>query len=229
MGEKSAEHPALAEITTLRLASPDGTLSCRQNNGNSCTAEQVRSLNEHVAAEMRCEIRFEDSRSNAANATDPHPNKTSDIAAKVEAWERSLNQTNPTSESTANGQAPEGTLNTTSTTSDSTADGQVPERTLNTTAKDLERERTERRMNATTDIAAKERERELERQRAERRMNALSQGAAKGQGSAGAKNSTSTTPAVAAGGQGSVEPKTQGTKPLVSPPKSASTKAPNRG
>ncbi len=210
MGEKSAEHPVLAEINTLRLDSPDGTLSCRQNNGNRCTAEQVRSLNEHVAAEMRCEIRFEDSRSSAGNATDPYPNKASDIAAKVEAWERSLSTTNTTSDSAANGQVPEGTLNTTGTTSDSAA-------------KELERERTERRMNATAEIAAKE----LERERAERRMNALSQGTARGQGSTGAKNTTSTTPSGAAGGQGSVEPKTQPTKPPISPPKSG--KGPNRG
>ena len=73
MGEKSAEHPALAEINTLSLDSPDGTLSCRQNDGKPCTAEQVRSLNEHVAAEMRCDVRFEYSRSNAGNATYTHP------------------------------------------------------------------------------------------------------------------------------------------------------------
>ena len=230
MGEKSAEHPVLAEINTLRLDSPDGTLSCRQNNGNRCTAEQVRSLNEHVAAEMRCEIRFEDSRSSAGNATDPYPNKASDIAAKVEAWERSLSTTNTTSDSAANGQVPEGTLNTTDTTSDSAAkelERERTERRMNATAeivaKELERERAERRMNATAEIAAKE----LERERAERRMNALSQGTARGQGSTGAKNTTSATPSGAAGGQGSVEPKTQPTKPPISPPKSG--KGPNRG
>jgi hypothetical protein len=69
MGEKSAEHPALAEINTLSLDSPDGTLSCRQNDGKPCTAEQVRSLNEHVAAEMRCDVRFEYSRSRVAHTS----------------------------------------------------------------------------------------------------------------------------------------------------------------
>jgi hypothetical protein len=67
MTEKSAEHPALAEINTLTLESPDGTVSCRQNNGAPCTMEQIRILNEHVAAPLRCDIRYESSRSNTAN------------------------------------------------------------------------------------------------------------------------------------------------------------------
>jgi hypothetical protein len=67
MAEKSSEHPALAEINTLTLESPNGTLSCRQNDGKPCTAEQVRSLNEHVAAPLRCEVRFENTRSNNTN------------------------------------------------------------------------------------------------------------------------------------------------------------------
>ncbi len=33
MAERSSEHPALAEINTLTMDSPDGTLSCGQNDG----------------------------------------------------------------------------------------------------------------------------------------------------------------------------------------------------
>jgi hypothetical protein len=61
-GEKSAEHPALADIKALALDSPDGTLSCRQSNGRPCTREQIRALNEHVAAPLRCNVMFEYSR-----------------------------------------------------------------------------------------------------------------------------------------------------------------------
>ena len=144
MGEKSVEHPALAKINTLRLESSDGTLSCRQNDGNRCTAEQVRSLNEHVAAEMRCLLRFQYPRANAENATDTKPTPSSDIAAKVAAWESTLDTTNTTSGSAANGQALEGTSNATNTTSDSAA-------------KERERERIERE-NLLSDRAARERE-----------------------------------------------------------------------
>jgi len=69
MTEKSAEHPALADINTLTLESPDGTVSCRQNNGAPCTMDQIRVLNEHVAAPLRCDIRYEYPRSNTANRT----------------------------------------------------------------------------------------------------------------------------------------------------------------
>jgi hypothetical protein len=58
-GEKSTEHPALAEIKALALDAPDGTLSCRQGDGGSCTREQVKALNEHVAASLRYNVIFE--------------------------------------------------------------------------------------------------------------------------------------------------------------------------
>ena len=137
MGKKSAEHSALAKINTLSLDSPDGTLSCRQNDGKPCTAEQVRSLNEHVAAEMRCDVRFEYSGSNAGNATSTHPNTTSDIAAKVEAWERTLNTTNSPSEIAAKERERERTERRMDATSE-------------IAAKEREGERTERRMNSTS-------------------------------------------------------------------------------
>jgi hypothetical protein len=69
MAERSSEHPLLAEINTLTLESPDGKISCLQNNGSPCTGEQIRVLNEHVAAPLRYEIRFEFSRTNTANRT----------------------------------------------------------------------------------------------------------------------------------------------------------------
>jgi hypothetical protein len=180
MEEKSADHPALAGINTLRLESSDGTLSCRQKDGNPCTAEQVRSLDEHVAAEMQCNLRFEDRRSNAGNATDSQPAPSSDTAAKVAAWESTLDTTNTSSDSAANEQAPEGTSNAANTTSGSAANKQAPEGTLNTAnaasdraAKERERERIERRK-LLSENAAKEREREsIERRKS------LSESAAK--------------------------------------------------
>jgi hypothetical protein len=130
MREKSTEHLALAAIRTLSLDSPDGTLSCRRNDGRPCAAEQVRSLNEHVAADMRCEIRFENSRSNAGNSTYTQSNTTSDIAAKVEAWEQSLNTTNPTSDSAAKEEAPDGTERRMGSTAEGAARGQGSEGAL---------------------------------------------------------------------------------------------------
>jgi len=56
--EKGAEHPALADIRALRLESSDGSVLCEQTSGAHCTSEQVRSLNEHVAQPLRCEIYF---------------------------------------------------------------------------------------------------------------------------------------------------------------------------
>jgi hypothetical protein len=172
MGEKSAEHPAwaLAKINSLRLESSDGTVSCQQNDRNPCTAEQVRSLNEHVAAEMRCHLRFEYLGSNAGNATDTHATTSSDVAAKVAAWESSLETTNTTSDSSAHRQASEGTLNATNTTSDSAAKARERERIERrdslsaSAAKAREQQRTERR-NTSSASAAKAQE----QQRTERR------------------------------------------------------------
>jgi hypothetical protein len=206
MGEKSAEHPALAEINSLRLESSDGTLSCSQRDGNPCSAEQVRSLNEHVAAEMSCDVRLENPSSDAANATDTHPTPSSDTAAKVAAWESSLN--------------------TPATTSDLAAkERERAERKMAITsdlaAKEQEREKAERKMAATSDLAAKERERE----RAERKMATTSDLAAKERERERAEQKMNSPSQVAAKGQASVAPKTQRTHPATAPPRSA--KKPN--
>ena len=69
MAERSAEHPALASISTLTLESSAGALSCRQVDGALCTHEQLRSLNEHVAEPLRCAIYEVALRSNPASQT----------------------------------------------------------------------------------------------------------------------------------------------------------------
>jgi hypothetical protein len=66
--EKRSEHREFAEISSLRLYSPNGKVSCRQKDGNSCTAEQVRLLNEHVAQPMMCDLRFEHELPNTTNS-----------------------------------------------------------------------------------------------------------------------------------------------------------------
>jgi hypothetical protein len=50
-------HPVLAGINTLSLASSDGTLRCRQTNGQQCTAEQARQLRD-VALTTPVKISF---------------------------------------------------------------------------------------------------------------------------------------------------------------------------
>src|SRR5208282_3714498 len=74
MAERSAEHPALASISTLTLESSEGALSCRQLDGAHCNHEQLRALNEHVAEPLRCAI-YEVS-SNPASQTSTAQNQT---------------------------------------------------------------------------------------------------------------------------------------------------------
>jgi len=76
MAEKSSEHPALASINTLTLESPQGAISCRQVDGKFCTPEQLKSLNEHVAEPLRCEIYELALRSNPQSHTSTAQNKT---------------------------------------------------------------------------------------------------------------------------------------------------------
>ena len=199
MEEKSAEHPALAEINPLRLESPDGTVSCRQKDGNPCTAEQVRSLNEHVAAEMRCNLGFEDPRSDAENDTDTHPATSSDIAAKIAAWEN--------------------TLDTTNTPSDSAAKERERERIerrdalSESAARERERERIERR-EALSESAAKERDRD----RLERSI-ALSESAAKDRERERTERKNSPSGSAAKEQQRTERKMTSPSKPAKAPPK----------
>lgn len=69
MDEKRSEHASLADIRSLRLESSDGRLACEQATGERCNWEQIRSLNEHVATELRCEIYFDPSPSNQRNTS----------------------------------------------------------------------------------------------------------------------------------------------------------------
>jgi hypothetical protein len=61
----------------LTLESPDGTLSCTDLDGKPCSAEQVRSLDQHVAAPERCDIRVEYSRPSTGNTTSSTGNTAS--------------------------------------------------------------------------------------------------------------------------------------------------------
>ena len=78
MDEKRSEHASLADIRSLRLESSDGRLACEQASGERCNWEQIRSLNDHVAAELRCEIYFDPSPSNQrlTNTTQNHASTT---------------------------------------------------------------------------------------------------------------------------------------------------------
>lgn len=78
MDEKRSEHASLADIRSLRLESSDGRLTCEQASGERCNWEQIRSLNDHVAAELRCEIYFDPSSSNQrlTNTTRNHASTT---------------------------------------------------------------------------------------------------------------------------------------------------------
>lgn len=75
LAERSQEHPALASINTLTLESSQGAVSCRQVDGARCTREQLRSLNEHVAAPLRCAIYEVNVRSNPQSRTSTEPNE----------------------------------------------------------------------------------------------------------------------------------------------------------
>lgn len=73
--DKRAEHPALADIRHLQLKSSAGALSCEQANGAPCSSEQIRSLNEHVAQPLRCEVYFGTAPANR-NYTSQNPGTT---------------------------------------------------------------------------------------------------------------------------------------------------------
>lgn len=62
-------HQTLAAIKNVSLASPDGTLSCEQNDGTPCTAAQVKDLNS--AAPPTYSINYNSSKSNTGNVTAP--------------------------------------------------------------------------------------------------------------------------------------------------------------
>jgi len=76
MEERRAEHPLLASIRALTLESPDGTVSCRRHDGQACTREELRSLNEHVAEPLRCRIYYGASTSYAESHTSTVPYQT---------------------------------------------------------------------------------------------------------------------------------------------------------
>jgi cobalamin biosynthesis Mg chelatase CobN len=109
----------LAQINSLTLESPDGTLSCRQNNGSPCTNEQIRILNEHVAAPLRCQVRFEYSAAGTANRA-----STFAGAAWLHGSAGNVPTANNTTASTAQGQQSQGTTSTATSTAAGAAQGQ---------------------------------------------------------------------------------------------------------
>lgn len=46
-------YPELAEIGSLSLAAPDGTMRCTQTNGAPCTAAQIQALEQYAAAKKK--------------------------------------------------------------------------------------------------------------------------------------------------------------------------------
>jgi hypothetical protein len=112
MEEKRSDHPALGDITAMRLESSDGAFLCQQANGEHCTSEQIRSLNEHVAEPLRCTIYWGNESSSPANAV-----ATAQYRSRTSAGTASNGKSNASLTATDTSSAPAGT----STTANKTA------------------------------------------------------------------------------------------------------------
>lgn len=106
MAERSAEHSALASISTLTLESSAGALSCRQVDGALCTHEQLRSLNEHVAEPLRCAIYEVVLKSNPKNPTSTAQNQTPKTSSAVSTTRDNASPTRNSTFTTPNNASP---------------------------------------------------------------------------------------------------------------------------
>ncbi|HJX84607.1 MAG TPA: hypothetical protein VJ723_09710 [Candidatus Angelobacter sp.] len=59
-------HQALADVKSVTPSGTGGNLTCTQNNGQPCTAEQVQAVGD-VANSLKCTINYNSSKSNTGN------------------------------------------------------------------------------------------------------------------------------------------------------------------
>lgn len=59
-------HQALTDVKSVALTGADGSLTCTQNNGQPCSAEQVQAVSD-IAGSLKCAINYNASKSNTGN------------------------------------------------------------------------------------------------------------------------------------------------------------------